>query len=156
MGFVSNSSSSSFIMAFPKGIERDVICKAKLKLKKPAALNLARATGYDHLDYWIEYMEEFIKEQKVLKETETDIVYEVHIPFDIFRTYEDFIKEVDYWTDGHGEEYYGKHKKLFKNYDFCTLETSNESGDPLNEIIYFIGLNDPIVTHPMLYYVDGR
>lgn len=156
LGFISNSSSSSYIIAFPKGIKRDVICKAKLKIDNPPARKLAEATGYASDEYWCEQLEELVKDLKIESQTDKETVFEINIPFEIIHTYDEFKRVVGYWYDEEGfEERYGKFKQHFKNYDFGHLGVSNESGDTLLELIYFLGFRWHIKLHPMLQIVDA-
>lgn len=46
LGFISNSSSSTYIISFPKKLSEREIREAKLVVENPPAETLAKATGY--------------------------------------------------------------------------------------------------------------
>jgi hypothetical protein len=151
LGFVSNSSSSSYVLAFPKGISKDVICKAKLKLENPPVETLTKAVGYDSLK---ESIEEFLKDLKIESQTDKETVYEIRLPMRILKTYEELERAVGYWEEEYFEERYGKYKQHFKNYDFGHMHVSNE-GDMLDMLIYFMGFRWYFKLHPMLQIVEA-
>ncbi len=156
LGFISNSSSCSFIVAFPKGIKEEVICRAELRIENPPTKKLAIATGFPYNDYWYKRLEEFIKDLKVISQTDTETVYEIDIPFYIFRTYDDFIERMGYWyrDDEYVEERFSHYKNYFKRNDLGALDVDNESEDTLDVLIYFLGFKRNIILHPRLRFLE--
>lgn len=155
LGFVSNSSSSSFVFIFPKNIKDKDICKAKLRTENPPGRMLAKATGYEHIERWVKQLEEFVKDLKILKQTKDETIFELDIPFYIFRTYDSFMSKMRYWYENDAE-YYGRYKNSFNKYAFGSLSVSNESEDTLLELIYFLGLVGLwIELHPEIEIIGG-
>lgn len=146
LGFISNSSSSSYIVTFPKGVEKNIICKANLRLSNPPAVTLTEASRYEDLR---ELIEGFLKELKIVSKTDEETVYEISIPIKILATYEDLIEEVGYWVDNAD-----KYRPQFKNHDFGLIKVSNED-DILAILIYFLGLRFFDI-HPMIQITEER
>ncbi len=141
LGFISNSSTSSYLLAFPKGMKDDEIRKAKLRISNPPGEKLAEETGYAHSENFKQAIIDYVKELKIVKQTEYETVFEVYIPIEILRTSEEFRSVVGYdHSEKEFEDEFGHYS--FKNRDYGYLEVSNESGNILNELIYFLGFSE--------------
>lgn len=151
LGFISNSSSSTFIISYPKKLSEKEVCEAKLVLEDPPAETLAQATRY--YDSFKEPVEELLKSLTVYRKDEKRTIYNITIPFDICTTYEQFSYEMDFYDDEH-ESHYSNYKSLLKTKSLGVLGVSNESGDTLYELLYFIGFS-LIALHPKIEIEDS-
>lgn len=147
LGFVSNSSSTTYIITFPKDMKEEEIREAKLKLTKPAVKGL-----FDYFEnfYSEEYLQEFLDELTIVSETPKEIVYDILIP--PFPTYKNFYKFVEYMKAIYGfdDTYLIRgFSSVFKNYIVGVFSVSNEDENPICQMLYFDDFTG-IILHPRL------
>ncbi len=165
LGFVSNSSSCTYIVSFPKEISEKEICKAKLKLANPPLDDLLKILNnnlmrpYSKIEHVKEdngeQLEQFLDNLTIINQDDTHTIFSLEIPFSIYSEYDQMLRnEAMYMNKEMSEQYFGHYKKILKKRNLGFLNTSNESGNTVHELLYWIGFKFFSDLHPEIIIED--
>ncbi len=119
LGFISNSSSTTYIIRFPTRLSEDKVKKAEFILENPPEETLHEILPYK---YWnVEECKELLKELTIISKDETETIYETNLYYKITETY--------------------------GGYRTAAMTFSNEDEDIISMLVYFCGL-DILTLHP--------